>query len=261
MKAIIITRDRVSYARMCFTALADSEGIGDIHIVDHGSTYPPMLDWLGGIAGAYWRPDWKSSRDPVEPKGRVHVHWKPNAHPRDLWVNGTLASIVTSGERFIVTDHDVVVPSEAPWVDQLAQLLWENLDIVKAGLQLRTRDLDPAVHRDAQRIIEWESQYRPPRAMWSLPSAERAGWVRASVDTTVAMYRDLRVFTLDPAVRTVEQQFEAVHLPWYESADDAVKAPEAKAEQDWYREHAEHGHWRDPEGFADSHGLPADVGG
>lgn len=256
MKAVVITRDRAIYAQMCVDALARSEWVDDIHIVDHGSTYGPMLDYLGGIAGQYWPPDWKASRDPSTPKGRIHVHWKPNAHPRDLWTNGTLESIVTRWERFIVTDHDVVVPWEVPWVEHLVQLLDENPAYLKAGLQLRTRDLDPAVHRGAQRVIEWESQYRPPTAPLQLSGDfRRLPFVRASVDTTAAMYRRLEPYALDPAIRTAPREFEAKHLPWYEAADDTVKAPAAVAEQAWYREHAEHGHWKAPDGFRDEHGL------
>lgn len=247
MKAIVITRDRVSYAKQCVEALVRSDSITDIHLVDHGSTYPPMLDWLAGMAGEVKL---------LTPSVRIHCHWMANAHPRDLWSNGTLASIVAPGERFIVTDHDVVVPHEESWVDQLARLLDENPTVVKAGLQLRTTDLDPAVHHNARRVIEWESQYRPPRALWGLPSDVKAGWVMASVDTTVAMYRRLEAFAIDPAVRTVERRFEARHLPWYEGMDDTLKRPEALAEQRWYEEHAVHGHWHnDHHEFVDVHGL------
>lgn len=247
--AVIITRDRVSYAGRCLAALLQSHGIGDIHIVDHGSTYEPMTSWLGSIAGPIAPP----STDPHADLPRLHVHWLPNQHPRDLWTPGNvLAKIIQPGRRFIVTDHDVVVPHEVDWVGHLHRLLDERPDVVKAGLQLGVDDLPPELPGTA-RILEWEAAYRPPRATWKIPDIFGSpGWVQASVDTTVALYRGLEPFALDPALRTVGRSVQARHLSWYENPDDLT------AEQRWYAQRARYGHWRairDGVPFEDNHGL------
>lgn len=248
--AVIITRDRVTYAQDCLNALLRSGGIGDVHLVDHGSTYGPMLTWLGGVAGQVTK--WIHGADGVtiEAAGRVHVHWLPNQHPRDLWAPGNvLEKIIRPGQRFVVTDHDIVVPHDVDWVGTLHAMLDQRADAVKAGLALRLHDLPPWLPNTA-RVLEWEAQWRPPHAPWKVPSIDdQVGWVEASVDTTVALYRRLEPFALAPALRTVGIRLEARHLSWYENPDDQTE------EQQWYVLHAEHGHWRDPDGFADWHAI------
>jgi hypothetical protein len=242
MKVIVITRDRVGYAKRCVRALMDSAGVTDIHIVDHGSTYEPMLTWLGQVAGPYGASD---AYPGAEPNGRIHVHWKPNAHPRDIWTNGTLAAIVRPEERFIVTDCDIVVPTDVDWVTQLGVLLDARHDVVKAGLSLRIQDLPPEIERTEQ-IHRWESQYRTPDRLRKVAGGN-LWYFEASVDTTVAMYPQLRPYAIDPAVRLAH--VEAVHLPWYEDPDKLT------TEQRYYLAHAEHGHWRQPAGYVDNRNL------
>jgi hypothetical protein len=247
--AVIITRDRVSYAQQCLRAMIHSSGIGDVFLVDHGSTYGPMLEWLGGIGGHPIRYD-QGDDGGIKASGRVHVHWLSNQHPRDLWTpDNVLAKIIRPGQRFIVTDHDVVVPYEAPWVNTLHALLDERPDVVKAGLQLAIDDLPPELPATAH-ILEWEANYRPPRATWKIPDTFGSpGWVEADVDTTVALYRGLEPFALGPALRTVGRGVQARHLPWYEDMDHPTP------EQWWYAQRAAYGHWRAPDGFVDEHGL------
>jgi hypothetical protein len=251
--AVIITRDRVTYAEQCLNALVASAGIGDIHIVDHGSTYEPMLTWLGVQAGEVesTRYGW-DGQIILEKKFRQHVHWLPNQHPRDIWApDNVLAKIIKPGQRFIVTDHDVVVPYEAAWVNTLHALLDERPDVVKAGLQLAIDDLPPELPATAH-ILEWEANYRPPRATWKIPDTFGSpGWVQADVDTTVALYRGLEPFALGPALRTVGRGVQAHHLSWYVNPDHLDD------EQRWYAQRAAYGHWRAPDGFVDEHGLVA----
>jgi hypothetical protein len=243
--AIIITRDRVSYAQQCLRALMGSTGIGDVHLVDHGSTYGPMLDWLGRAAGLA---DWHDG-GPLQ--SRVHVHWMPNQHPRDLWAPGNvLEKIIKPGQRFLVTDHDVVAPADVDWLDTLHALLDERPDVIKAGLQLAIDDLP--VHPRTLDVLQWEASYRPPRASWKIPDTFGSpGWAEADVDTTIALYRNLEPFALGPALRTIGRGVQARHLSWYEDPDDL------NDEQRWYAERAVHGHWRRSDGFLDNHGLAA----
>lgn len=254
MKAIVIARDRVEYAAQCVFALIGSPGIHEVHIVDHGSTYPPMLKWLDAVGAKQTR----FSGDQVW----VMVWRKENAHPRDIWANGTLATIVNPDERFIVTDCDIVVPTDwrgEDWVWTLGALLDARPDVVKAGLNL---SLDiPDHYEHARRVREWEANYRHPSRLKRYPPQglmtgigaiqQPLRYFEASVDTTVAMYRRLEPFAIDPAVRTAHPHHDARHLPWFEDSANPTE------EQRWYREHAMPGvsNWLDPDNYQGAHGL------
>lgn len=242
MKAIVIARDRVGYTRRCVDGLAASAGITDIHIVDHGSTYGPMLDYLGKVAGE--RPD-----------QRLHVHWRSNTHPRDLWAApGSafpgLVGIVPAGERFIVTDCDIEPPTDPGWVHHLGALLDLNPDAVKAGCGLVTDDL-PDHYEHADRVRMWEANYQGFNTLRRDKTSGLA-WYDASVDTTLAMYRRLEPFAIDPAVRTADAKFMARHMTWYE--DSAAPTEEAV----YYRANMLGGvsHWANPDGYQGTYGLP-----
>lgn len=248
--AVVICRDRLDYTKQCVWALLGSPDVADIHLVDHGSAWGPMLEWLGMIAGPVNRHAEVRGRVDVR---RIHVHWQANAHPRDLWSDGTLASIVQPGERFVVTDCDVVAPSDwrgRDWLAQLHRILDADPALVKAGLQLRTDDL-PEHNPDQRRIVEWEANYRQAgqlRRMAAL-SDQVAWYYAASLDTTLALYRRLEAYAIDPSARTSHPHHLARHLPWYEN-------PETLSDElRHYYAHAEYGHWRQPEGFVDQHAI------
>src|SRR6266496_286405 len=99
MKALMIFRDRVTYGQRCLAAL-QSRGL-EVVIVDHGSTWPPAVEWLKSLDVGVIR----------RSGGR---------HPRDLWTWDGLPDVVES-ERFIVTDPDTVPSDCCPddWVERL----------------------------------------------------------------------------------------------------------------------------------------------
>lgn len=250
MLAFVIMRDRVTYARRCVAAL-EAAGL-DVVIVDHGSTWPEALRWLNGLdERSNWgvrdgQGDWAAQYPRID--------WHENRHPRDLWrerdedrpgLLGPIRAYTEPDERFVVTDCDVVPADDCPadWLAYLGTLLDEYPAAVKAGLGLRTDDLPPwFARRDEVRL--WEATYQPgcarPVGSWS------AVW--ADIDTTLALYRRPGPFRLGPAIRTTAP-YEALHLPWYE---DTANLPE---EIKFYNSRAEHGHWRNPDGFEDTHGI------
>lgn len=212
-KAIVIFRDRVSYVRQCVAALA-AAGL-DIHIVDHGSTWPAAVEWLATCG--------------------LPVHYRPNAHPRSLWEWDGLPGIVGTG-RYVVTDPDVVADCPSDWLGLLNALLDRYPDRAKAGLGLRIDDL-PEHYADAGKVRAWELKWRANRL--------EAGAYDAPVDTTLALYRplvDQPHFALDPALRT-PWPYEARHLTWYENTASPTD------EAHYYRAHVTPGvsHWADPD--------------
>jgi hypothetical protein len=238
VKAFVVTRDRVSYARQCVDALLAPGLRLDVIIVDHGSTWPPMTDWLDTLA-AYDHP-------------RVAVWRDENRHPRDLWrLGGPLhRAPLSADERFIVTDCDVIPDPACPadWPARMAATLDRYPAIRKVGLGLRTDDL-PEHFQHADMVRTWEAQYQAVADGGRLSTMTTDhDAVIADVDTTLAMYRHFETFTLGPSIR-LRPPYVARHLPWYE---DTLHLD---IEQQYYRDHAVHGHWRSPTTYADDYGL------
>lgn len=227
----MISRDRVTYARRCVDALW-AAGL-DVIVVDHGSNWPPMVDWLCEMDAQY------VGEHPFE------VAWWPNRHPRDLWApGGAIERRVKPGERFIVTDCDVVPDDDCPadWVRTMGIYLDHLPAVRKVGLGLRTDDLPPCYARRDE-VQAWEARYQAPTAT---PVGD--GGVLADIDTTLAMYRGFEPFALGPAVR-LQPPYVARHLPWYEDTANPTR------EQVHYQRRAQHGHWRDPDNYNDDHAL------
>jgi hypothetical protein len=212
VKAFIIFRDRVTYARRCMTALlaADLEPV----VVDHGSTWPEAVTWLEHLD-----------------RSAITVLRREGGHPRGLQAWPPFRKAAGS-ERYIATDPDVVPSGGCPrdWPQHLGRLLDAYPAGAKAGLGLRTDNLPDHYSRKRQ-VIEWEAQF------WQHPvGGDGAYW--ASIDTTLAMYREESGFQLEGAIRT-GAPYLADHLPWHENLENLT------AEQRYYYEHAERGvaHW------------------
>jgi hypothetical protein len=214
--AVVIFRDRVTYARECVKRLV-RDGL-DVQIVDHGSTWRPALRWLARTS--------------------LPVHRRDNAHPRDLWKWDGLAGIVGS-ERYIVTDPDVVPDGWTnDWLWKLHDLLDRHPSHAKAGLALRIDDL-PEHYAEAGKVRAWERQ-------WWQTEVEPDVY-DAPIDTTLALYRPLSeqpTFDLAPALR-LGGPYQATHLTWYEDTANPTD------EQLYYRAHAVPGvsHWVDPDRY------------
>lgn len=213
MKAYIIFRDRVTYGRRCFLSMMVA-GLEPV-VVDHGSTWQPATEWLQHL----------------EADGYTVLR-RGGGHPRGLWGWQPFWNMaVEAGERYVVTDPDVVPSEGCPvdWPDHLSWLLDKYPAGIKAGLGLRTDNL-PDHYARKQQVIEWEGRF------WNHEIGD--GAYRAGIDTTLAMYRAGAGFDLDGALRT-SMPYMADHLAWHENLD------ELNLEQQYYYEHAERGisHW------------------
>lgn len=226
--AIVIVRDRVSYARLCVEALLRA-GL-EVHVVDHESTYEPCLKWLSML----------------ETSGLVSVHRRKNVHPRDLWRWHGLRQIV-GDRRYIVTDPDVVPDENCPsdWFHYMDSVLDEHPGWLKIGFNLRTDDL-PSHYVHAETVKEWEAQWYTR----DLGVDVRPKLYQASVDTTLALYRSLNEcdqFSLAPALRT-DRPYLARHLTWYEDSANPTD------EEIYYRNHVTPlvSHWQNPTAYVEN---------
>lgn len=187
---VVITRDRASYARRTLEALHGFAGDLDIHIVDHGSTYGPMLDLLAEVP--------------------YPVHRRATHPPRDIWAWEGLREIV--GDCcYLVTDPDLVFDGDCPrdWLDRLHEVLHRRDSyVIKVGMGLRLDDLPPTPLTSKVTAME--------KAYWVSPYPAGIAW-HAPVDTTMALHRPLAEvphFGLAPAAR-LNAPYLMRHLPWY----------------------------------------------
>lgn len=205
---LVITYDRVTYTRACVASLERFSDQLDIHLVDHGSTWTPMLEYLA------------ASPHPV--------HWFVRRSPHALWDDdGGLREIVGTANRYLVTDPDVVLDDACPpdWLDRMLEA-FEGQWVVKVGLGLRIDDLPDSFM--TSKVRAWENAFWQDRVS---PMA-----FRAPVDTTLAIYPPWGIaprFNLGPAIR-LDEPYLLRHLPWYEQGKPRMMpADEMKHYRRW----------------------------
>lgn len=208
MKAFIVLRDRVTYAQRCAAVLA-AAGL-EVCIADHGSTWPPAVQWLAEAEAA----------------GALVLR-RGGGRPQTIWEWPPFRQACGS-ERYILTDPDSVPSDDCPldWPSRLNTLL-DRFGRLKAGLGLRI-DRIPLHYQRRDHVLSWESQF------WQHPLAP--GVYDANIDTTLALYRPLSEvpYPAGSALRT-GAPYLADHLAWYENLDDLTP------ELSWYYEHIEPG--------------------
>ncbi|MBQ9365504.1 MAG: tetratricopeptide repeat protein, partial [Schwartzia sp.] len=198
-------RDRVLCLKRLLGWLIEA-GYRNIYLLDNDSTYGPLLEYYDEIA--------KNKNIKVIRLGK-------NYGFTALWLSGTLRrlGIVTP---YIYTDPDVV-PSESCPKD-FVKALWDILEkypfIKKAGPGLIYDDI---TYFNRDNTVAWESQ-------WYEAEIEK-GRHFASIDTTLALYRNYYHYSLDISVRTSGDVMMR-HLPWYYDMDNL---PE---DESYYMEHA-----------------------
>jgi hypothetical protein len=201
---IVISRDRLDCLRQLVTWLEQTPGVGEIHIVDNASTWPPLIDYLD---------------DSPHTVHRLEV----NLGHHSPWVIGLVASV--SHAPFVVTDPDVIPDPTCPpdVFEHFRTILDRHRDIDKVGFGLRIDDLPTAFpHRDA--VMRWEGQF------WRDEVEPQV--FRAEIDTTFALYRAGRDHKKYNALRT-GAPYVARHLPWYRASDTLTD------EDRHYRAHAD----------------------
>jgi hypothetical protein len=201
---IVISRDRLDCLQQLVAWLEATPHIGEIHIVDNASSWPPLVEYL--------------ARSP-HTVHRLEVNLGHHAP----WVIGLAAAV--SDTPFVITDPDVIPDAECPpdVIAHFRAILDRHPELDKVGFGLRIDDLPSEfAHREA--VVRWESKF------WK--DAIEPGVFRADIDTTFALYRPGRDHKTYNCART-GAPYIARHLPWYA----ATNAP--TPEDVYYREHAD----------------------
>lgn len=185
----ITCRDRVT----CLVRLVDwleRAGHERIYLIDNDSAWSPLLEYF--------------ERTP-----HTVIRLGQNAGHVAPWSSGVIEEHA-SGERYVVTDPDVV-PDEGCPFDAVEHLAWviDHYPIYrKVGLGLRIDDL-PAHYALRDPAVAWESQF------WRRKI--RRGLYHAPVDTTFALYDVGCGHPTMPNART-GPPYVARHLPWYSNS-------------------------------------------
>lgn len=208
---IINAKDRKSCLESLINRL-DKDGLmGQVTVMDTGSTYPPMLEFLSGLSCSV-------------------IRFQPSGNPAyALWEFGATQAWKWTGEGwFVYTDCDVVPDCPEGWMDAFFEALKCHSSFTKLGFGLRIDDL-PDHYALKKRVLEWESQFWRDRL--------NSAWYVAPIDTTLALYRP-GAPAYSVGLRSAPP-YVARHLPWYYDS--------ANPTEEWlyYLKHMDQrvGHW------------------
>lgn len=205
----ICAKDRATMTKAVVDRLHE-QGYENLTIVDTGSTWSPMLEYLDTCG---------------VPVIRVKIDLRPHTA---LWACKILEQKGLWGKSYVYTDCDVIPDEECPedWCERLWELLAKYPKYPKAGLGLRIDNL-PACYNHSQQVRDWERRFWANPLEWDVYEAE--------IDTTLALYRPgASGFNL--GIRT-GGKYVARHLPWY------LDTEHLSPEDTYYKVNRREGHW------------------
>ncbi|MDO4204073.1 MAG: hypothetical protein Q4D07_06240 [Selenomonadaceae bacterium] len=202
----INSRDRVGCLMMLVEWLLNA-GYRNLIIIDNDSSYPPLLNYYNDIE--------KDSRIRVVRLGKNIGHTA-------LWDSGILEDLDIK-TPYAYTDSDLLPLEECPanFVQELLRILRKYPSLKKAGPGLYLDDLQGNF---AVELRSWQEQF------YSAPIEAEIYY--GAVDTTFAVYRNIRSYVVMNSVRT-KGRIQMRHLPWYYDGYDDM--PE---DEQYYARHA-----------------------
>ena len=190
----INARDRLGVMKKLIDWLLDAD-YRNLIILDNNSTYPPLLEYYSAL----------------EKDSRIKIIWLgKNLGFKALWLSGVLEDLKIA-TPYVYTDPDILPIETCPkdFVQTLMKILDANHEIRKVGLGLVCDDI---TFFDQSRIQKQETYYY---------NGSRVGKniYFAQVDTTFALYSNVRHYNLRFSLRTTDN-LQAYHLPWYFDYDN-----------------------------------------
>lgn len=203
----INARDRLGVMKKLIDWLLDA-GYRNLIVLDNDSTYPPLLEYYSALDG--------DSRIKIIRLGK-------NLGYKAVWLSGILEQLKIS-TPYVYTDPDVLPIESCPknFVKQLMKILDSNHEIRKVGLGLVWEDI---TFSDKEETQQRESGFYNKSKIGD-------NLYYAQVDTTLALYSNVRHYSLRFSLRTTGD-LRAYHLPWYFDYDNL---PE---DEKYYMEHAD----------------------
>ena len=212
----IMTRDRVSSLRVALESYERTiKSPYEIIILDHNSSYPPMLAYLRMLKAQkiiikkLTSPSWNGALSEAKQEVREYLEWKNS-----------------DSQFYVFTDPDIALLRTAP--DLLlfyAGVLLACPEIDTIGPALQISDIPPQFTKRLKNknmsVFEWESQFW--RSVPSIATWNGVGYHIASepIDTTFSMYRR-NLITHRHAARESTLRayapYAAVHVDWYQDS-------------------------------------------
>ena len=183
-------------------------GYRNLIILDNNSTYENLLNYYSEL----------------EKEERVKIiRLEKNLGYKAIWLSNILEDLKIS-TPYIYTDPDVLPIDKCPkdFVKRLFEILDSNHEIRKVGLSLIWEDITIS---DKKKLQDTEAKFFKNGYIGDNLSF-------ANVDTTFALYSNLRNYSLRLAIRTYGD-LRCRHLPWY---FDYKNLPE---DEKYYLEHAD----------------------
>ncbi len=217
----INARDRLGVMQRLIDWLLGA-GCRKLIVLDNDSTYPPLIEYYAALE--------RDSRVKVIRLGK-------NFGFKALWLSGVLESLKIA-TPYIYTDPDVLPIERCPknFVKRLMKILGDNREVRKVGLGLVYDDIT-FFDKDAVQRTEAEL-YAGTKVGDDLHFAQ--------VDTTFALYSNVRHYSLRFSLRTTGN-LRAYHLPWYFDYDNL---PE---DERYYLEHADKSSVTTVKNFLEAH--------
>jgi len=222
IKTFIISFNRLSFLEQQVEELSKHPDL-DLHIIDNGSTYAPLIKYLNDVDCAV-------------------TFMGENTGHQVIWTKG-ISKFYCKDKPYIVTDNDIL-PCKSDWVSLLLEGVEKYPDVNKVGLGLATHDLPVGVPF-REEIINHEQNNLFRQELNDIH------FIKMPVDTTIALYRagyhdysiwGTRSNNEDAECKSIRTTFPnmARHLSWYMTIED-LKTEEYK----YYLEHLGQGtgHW------------------
>lgn len=208
INVFIVSFNRVTWLPNMVKDIFSMDNVGEVYIIDNGSTYPPLLKYY-------------------EQTPAKVIYLDKNLGHRSPWLSDIVEQLATP--YYVVTDPDLSLAGVPK--DCLLHLLkgyekYKHLNINKAGLGLEIKDVPKNKHTEFIHFFEAEH-------MWKRPLDPQ--FFNATCDTTFALYNKYHfIWDVDPkthadfsyAVRS-NYPYVAKHMPWYDS-------PENPSEEDLF---------------------------
>lgn len=195
---VINNFNRLSMLKKLIAGL-EQRGYGNIHIIDNGSSYPPLLEWYATC-------------------GYTVYLLNRNVGHLSVWETGIYKQF--AGTYFAYTDSDLELHPECPddFMEHFVGLLKRHPRALKAGFSLCIDDI-PDCFSNKKAVVEWEKQFWKHKVR----GEQDAYW--APIDTTFAVYKPyFKGEVVDFTSRYIRSGFpySARHLPWYVDSGNLV---------------------------------------
>lgn len=174
------------------------EGFSNIYILDNDSSYEPLLRYYIQLT--------------EESKAKI-ILLKKNWGHKAIWDSGILERLnITT--PYVYTDSDVVPEDECNWhiLEAFLDVLKSNPYVLKVGFAIKFSDINK---KEFNKIINNEKMYS------TIPIGNSVFF--APVDTTFALYRNVRFYSVREGIRIKKNGCELLHLPWYYDINNPPK--------------------------------------